>query len=201
MARKKRNLPIKPIIAIYCEGESETRYFEMLKAKYGSVNVHPQKIQVDTLRKQGLPLLKKAIAKMNRLSGEKRIERAYVVFDRDQISDSEMRECIALAKANDMRIIFSSINIEVWILLHFQPVTRAYTPTELYRILSREEYFNTEYQQFKGQRYDDYLYDRVKIAVENAHRLHVGENTPWFQNNPYTNIDQYIGEIFGTDEF
>ncbi|MCH4056718.1 MAG: RloB family protein [Lactobacillaceae bacterium] len=201
MARRSRNLRIKPIIAIYCEGDSEKAYFEMLKHKYHSANVHPEKINIKPMGKQGMDLLTTAVTRIQRLPQRKQVDQAYVVFDRDDLTVSELQKCESYAKDHQIKIIFSSVNIEIWILMHFQPVMRAFTRPELNRILSGEKYFDTDYAAFKGCPYDELLVDRVKIAKSNADKLLQVSPDPWYNRNPYTNINTYLTEIFGVTEF
>lgn len=201
MSRKSKQIPYKSIIAIYCEGDSEKRYFEMLKRKYHSANVHTAKISVDSVGVSGLELLKKAAAKIEKLPKNKKIEKAYVVFDHDAFSENELRDCDAFAKAHNITILFSSINLEIWILMHFEPVFKSYSASELNSRLSGKDYFNTDYSAFKGQDYGPYLFDRVKIAKEHADLLKEKSTDPWYKRDPYTNINQYLAEIFSTTSF
>lgn len=45
--------------------------------------------------------------------------------------------------------MFSAIDFEIWILLHFEPVNRSYSRKELVKRLSGEKYFNQEYKKGK----------------------------------------------------
>lgn len=135
MSRKSKAIPLKPIVLVYCEGDSEKAYFEMLRHKYHARNVH-------------------------------------------------------------------AINIEVWILMHFEPVFRSYSTLELNQKLSSSKYFNLDYEHFKGQPYDHFLFDRVNIAVTNAQKLrHQQKGLRWYDRDPFTNIDQYLTDIFGVTEY
>ncbi len=71
MARRSKGIPLKPIIVIYCEGESEKAYFEMLKQKYHATTVHTQKIDVESIGIKGMPLLQKAVRKIQKLQKRK----------------------------------------------------------------------------------------------------------------------------------
>lgn len=44
--RPRKNVPEQKIIGIFCEGESEIQYFNMLKRKYHSANVNAHKIRI-----------------------------------------------------------------------------------------------------------------------------------------------------------
>lgn len=124
MARKSRQIPYKKIIAIYCEGDSEKAYFEMLRRKYNSsnVHVHSPKLAITSVGLSGMSLLKKANQKMQRLKSNEHAEMIYVVFDRDSLKQDEIASCQKFALQHNMSIIFSNVNLEIWILMHFQPV-------------------------------------------------------------------------------
>jgi hypothetical protein len=201
MSRKSRRLPYKPIIAIYCEGDSEKAYFDMLKRKYHSANVHPTKVAITSIGSSGPELLKKASSKLKRLPTGQKVEQAYVVFDRDALSESDLIQCEQLAKTHKITILFSSINLEIWILMHFKPVFRAYTAKELNQILSGKDYFNTDYRAFKGQAYDRYLFDRIHTAKAHGDLLQQKITRPWYRQDPFTNIHQHLKGIFDTDSF
>ncbi|ARY92416.1 hypothetical protein BGL52_11850 [Lacticaseibacillus casei] len=203
MPRKSRKIPYKKIIAIYCEGESEKAYFKMLKRKYhaANVHVHSPKLVITSVGLSGMSLLKKAFQKVQRLKNNEQAEEVYVVFDRDSLGPSEIADCRRFAMQHNMSIIFSNVNLEIWILMHFQSVRRPYTPTKLNSILSGPAFFNTNYERFKGKPYDDLLYDKVKTAKMNADALENGYSEPLFLNDPFTNMNHAIQEIFDVTEF
>lgn len=189
MARKrKRTKKIAEVIYIFCEGESEEAYLNMLKQKYRLPNV---KVRVVASDLSGERLVKKAIETMN----YHHIKRGYVIFDRDEHKRSELEKCKKLADKNNISIIFSSIDFEIWILMHFEPVNRPYTRKELENKLSGKKYFNTDYKNFKGNSYRKFLFDKIEYAVTNANALYKSNNN-WITDDPYTNVQIYIDEIF-----
>lgn len=157
MSRSRRKLKTNKQISIYCEGESERQYLTMLKQKYRTANV---KIKVIAADLSGKKLIEKAIKSNNYQPSDE----VYVVFDRDEHSKDELRLCQQIAKKNRIQIIFSSIDFEIWILMHFEPVFRSYTRNELVTKLSGKEYFNQNYKNFKGNSYRQYLFDKVKLS-------------------------------------
>lgn len=202
MSRKSKAIPLKPIVLVYCEGDSEKAYFEMLRHKYHARNVHAIKVEVSATGMKGMALMVKAQAKMRQAATKKKIDQVYVVFDRDELSKAELKKCEDFGKEHDIQIVFSSINIEVWILMHFEPVFRSYSTLELNQKLSSSKYFNLDYEHFKGQPYDHFLFDRVNIAVTNAQKLrNQQKGLRWYDRDPFTNIDQYLTDIFGVTEY
>ena len=194
--KRKKNVHIKPTIGIYCEGQSEEQYFKMLCQKYNAGNVHAQRIKVDALGESGKKLIVEA-AKKGRYFHQNHI---YVVFDRDEKTDEELWACQKLAKKQNVTILFSSICFEIWILMHFESVMRAYTRKQLFTKLSGPNYFDQDYIAFKGSSYRRFIYDRVGFAIKNAKRLYA-RNHEMATNNPYTDIHLALGRIFNRKIF
>lgn len=174
MGRKSRGIEPRQTIGIYCEGESECQYFNMLRQKYNAKNVRSQKLDIKSLNKSG----KNLIIAANQHKKANKQSKAYVVFDRDidniNKSIDGIRECQRLAERYNITILFSSINFEIWILMHYEPVMRSYTRRKLYRKLSGEKYFDTDYEKFKGDSYRPYLFDKVTKAKANTGGLYIG---------------------------
>ena len=180
MERIRNKTKSNPIIGILCEGESEKQYFTMLKQKYRLANI---KVKIVAADLSGKSLVEKAVkfGKYNHL------DKTYVVFDRDEHSKDELRKCAKLARKNDITIMFSSIDFEIWILMHFESVTRSYTRKELVQKLSRSAYFNQDYSRFKGNSYREYIFDKVQDAVDHANKLY-RKKSDWINDDPFTNI-------------
>lgn len=171
--RKPKELSLQQSIYIFCEGETEENYFRMLKQKYHRTEI--------------------SIAR----------PKIYVVFDRDDHGLQEISECRKLAKKNNIEILFSSICFEIWILMHFEPVFKSYSRPALFQKLSGPQYFAQNYKDFKGAdvlHMRKFLYDRIKTAKENADALYLRKNN-LLTDDPFTNINCYLGEIFHTDQF
>ena len=133
-------------------------------------------------------------------NNKRKSDEVYVAFDRDKMSDNEVAKCVNYAEKIWYKLLFSSISFEVWILLHFEEVNRQYTNEQLKRKLSGKDYFNMNYNKFKGNNYDDFLYDRVADAKNNGDKL-LKSNNDIIKDNPYMNISREIGKIFRTEVF
>lgn len=192
MARKRRrNLHLKPKIGVYCEGKSEEQYLKMLIQKYNAGNVHAQHIKVDSLGESGERLIIAAYKKgmYNKQS------QIYVVFDRDDKNNHDLRKCQQVAKSHQVKILLSSICFEIWILMHFEPVMKSYQRDHLFDKLSGSKYFNQDYRNFKGSSYKQYLFDNVDKAMHNADELYA-QNSNMISDNPYTNFHNGIRQLF-----
>lgn len=193
MARKRKSkVHLKPEIGIYCEGESEKQYFTMLNQKYRASNIKTKRVKIDSIGESGIRLIEAARKKADYLHQEQ----VYAVFDRDEKTNDELLRCKKLAKKLKVKILFSSICFEIWILLHFENVMRDYTREELFTKLSGEKYFGSDYTRFKGSSYRQFLFDRVQIAINNAGTLY-GKHNDMIKDSPYTNIYSELENIYG----
>lgn len=201
--RKSRKLNLRPTVRIYCEGKTEENYFNMLKQKYHQSNVSVnsrRSIKVKSMARSGKALLHDVLEdpKLNIQ------DKIYLVFNRDEHSQQELLECFDLAQKSkyDITILFSNICFEVWILMHFEPVTAAYSRPQLFKKLSGKKYFNEEYSRNKGQKIN-ILRDKISIAVKNADRIScpADKSTKIIKKDPYTNVNLYLKEIFQTDQY
>lgn len=103
MARKRNpDRKTNSTIAIFCEGESEKQYFNMLKQKYRRPNV---KISVIAADLSGKRLIEKAYKTMK----YEKLSTAYVVFDRDEHDKNELKECQKLAKSIKLTSCFHQL--------------------------------------------------------------------------------------------
>jgi len=198
--RSRKNIPEQKIIGIFCEGESELQYFNMLKRKYHSANVGAHRIKIRQFHgKKGIDLIRTAIAQRKAI---KDIDETYVAFDCDDMSNQDIQNSVNLAEKKNIHIIFSRTNFEIWILMHFEQVNKVYTKDQLNTKLSDAKHFNlknTSYGHFKGNEYSPMLEDKVKIAVENAETLYLRNNNI-VQDEPFTNVQNSLIPIFGMNE-
>lgn len=99
----------KPTILIVCEGENtEPSYFNQFRLT--SATVKPIGEGYNTFS-----LVNRAI----QLADEKNYEQVWCVFDKDDFSDNDFNNAIALAKANSFGIAYSNQAFEYWLILHF----------------------------------------------------------------------------------
>lgn len=98
--RKSKEKKLKKKIYIFTEGYTEKNYFKILSRKYNlssSVNIE---IKPEVVGKSGISLLKHAVSKLQKLSkAEKAIlGSAYIIFDKDDLSDVDVEEVIVESK-------------------------------------------------------------------------------------------------------
>lgn len=90
--RQKRHKKSRPNVMIFCEGETEEAYINMIKRRYSAKNVLSNKIKAKSYRMQGLTLVQHAIHTINKMSKKQResFDEFYVMYDRDEQSIEEL---------------------------------------------------------------------------------------------------------------
>ena len=118
-----RGRRVGPVLHIYCEGETEESYLNAYKRfrKYSCCEIE------HSHHTDPVGLIQEAIrAKESAPSSDS----YWVVYDLEDVSFENKRqahvEAYRLAQANGIHIALSAISVEVWILLHFTPVPKAY---------------------------------------------------------------------------
>jgi hypothetical protein len=118
-----RGRRVGPVLHIYCEGETEESYLNAYKRfrKYSCCEIE------HSHHTDPVGLIQEAIrAKESAPSSDS----YWVVYDLEDVSLENKRQAhvkaYRLAQANGIHIALSAISVEVWILLHFTLVPKAY---------------------------------------------------------------------------
>lgn len=189
MGRKSKLKKLKSQKYILCEGKSEERYFSMLKRKYRRNLIKIKCIDCGN---------KKILTEAVKFRREHFSDEIYVVFDADEMNKEDIEWCEQYAKRNNLHLIFSNVCFEVWILLHYEYFISDLSKQVLFhKIADKMEIAN--YEKFKGERYDKWLYDCVNIAASNADKLR--DNNPVLYQNPYTDLGKKkLMSLFDTEK-
>ena len=139
----------------------------------------------------------------------------WVVFDKDRDRDVENLEAIELALSSKIKVAFSSISFEQWVLLHFErnitafqrsdcesrstkknPITCSCNGSICASTYIKQNYYPT-YVKAKAKLYDE-LSDKREIALEYAAWLkyHHSPITNYHLLNPYTGVDNLVAQLF-----
>lgn len=107
--RSEPKLLEKPTILIVCEGENtEPSYFEQFRLS--SATIKPVGEGYNTIS-----LVNRAI----QIAGQNTYEQVWCVFDKDDFSDTDFNNAIAIAEANNFGVAYSNQAFEYWLILHF----------------------------------------------------------------------------------
>lgn len=205
-----KNKNIKRSLYILTEGHTEQAYFSRISEILGdedewiySVTVDVREI-VDGSKTDPVNMVKEA------KKSQKSYDEVWVVFDKDRDRDQQNLQAIELASKSKIKVAFSSISFEEWVLLHFERSTTAFQRSDCESrgqqctcngtictsTYIKLNYYPT-YVKGKAKLYDD-LSDKRDIALEFAAWLkyHHSPITDYHLLNPYTDVDNLVSQLF-----
>lgn len=183
----------KKALFIVCEGEeTEPNYFEQFIAGC-NFRGKPVRVQVVETEENTAKELVKRAKELKEIPTDE----VWAVFDKDGYT--KHAEAFNMALGNQIKIAFSSISFEYWILLHFEYTTRPFRKADdVIKYIEKKGYFD------KYDKGDKGIYQKVKdnvmIAFERAKRVrsyqdaaNPGEKI--YRLNPYTNVDELMEAV------
>ncbi|UCH96309.1 MAG: RloB domain-containing protein [Candidatus Aminicenantes bacterium] len=191
-SRRSGKRKVNKRLFIVCEGKkTEPNYFnkfiEDCNFRGKPVEVQVVKIKKNTARE----LVDKADV-VREIPGDE----VWAVFDKNGYT--KHNEAFKKVKNKHVKIAFSSISFEYWILLHFEYTTRSFINSE--KII---DYLKSKsYIDYKKS--DETVYDSIKnrtvTAAANARKVRkyqseANPNHEIFNLNPYTNVDELLEAI------
>ena len=193
--------PRKRSLLIQCEGQkTEPNYLDELCKACGvrqrlAVKVRPGKGQ------NAVVTVESAIAEGNRkLLGERLYDEVWCVLDVEHAAhEAKLNEAIVRAREHNIRLFLSNPSFEVWLIGHFERVTRDFADGG-----AAEAYLNTHWRRHIGGDYDKgdpelyvKLSDRVSTALENAQwvREVFHENASCRDSNASTDVYQLVRHL------
>jgi hypothetical protein len=197
--RKTSGRSPKNRILILCEGaETERNYFNGIKQFENEVlNSYSLEIKIpNTEKNTPLELVEEAIEiSLEEKAKQNKFDEVWVVFDKDK--HPKMNDAFQKAKSKNIKIAFSSICFEYWLLLHYKKTTKAYSScAELMGDLSKH------IPEYEKNIKDIYNYTKANIgtAIDNAENLRAQASTSHsgcliYDVNPYVNIDDLIKKL------
>lgn len=127
---------------------------------------------------------------------ENKLERGdqlWVVFDRDDFPEDNIRKAFDQAKKNGIRCAYSNQAFELWFLLHFD-----YHDAALHRSQYKEklsEKLDRDYKKNDARMYRKLL-DKQDNAIRNAQKLHNAYVTfDPIRNDPVTTVYELVMEL------
>ena len=193
---------LRPRLHIFCEGEkTEPNYLRgYIERKFLGTKLAPVR---ETSKNTPVQLVEEAIKeKNNNPPGDL----FWVVFDREaenKYTDALHNEARNKAKAAGVKIAFSNVCFEVWILLHFQASAAAYNNcADLLKRSTLKTYIE-DYGKAKKRLFSE---REISAARMNAKALNqrtkAGADPTWrhpHQWNPYTDVYKLLDaiDVFG----
>lgn len=157
---------VKQTFLIVCEGEvTEPEHFNSFRLT--SANVKAIGKGMNTIS-----LVKEAIAVRDI---EKRRNRNYdqcwVVFDKDDFSDSDFNAAIQMAQTNGFHVAYSNQAFEYWLLLHFNLYQRSIHRSRYGEMPSHLLGFRYGKTKGDSMKVFNVIYPKTRIAIENAEKV------------------------------
>ena len=193
--KQKGSRKLEKRLFIVCEGmadKSESAYFKALIKYYKFAGEKVVVAVKDNRKNTGKELVNEA----------KRIkefphDEVWLVYDMDGYTKHP--ETFSNAKDSAIKIAFSAISFEYWILLHFENTSRAFMKSiDVIKYMKDKNYI--DYSKGSKNIYFE-TKDKLDYAVRNAKILRKTQfsgnpkGTPIYSLNPYTNIDNLISNI------
>ncbi len=199
MPKKRKKSGTKKLekrLQIVCEGKkdkSESAYFKALIKDCSFAGERVEVSVVDTNKNTGKELVEEA--KKNR---EFDFDEVWVVYDKDGYTLHA--DTFSRAIDSNIKIAFSSISFETWILLHFEYTTKNFLKSEdIIHHMKTKKYL--DYQKSSKSVYEE-TKNRLDTAIKNAQKIQKYQkksnpkDTRRYEFGAYTDIDKLIAAIF-----
>ena len=161
--RVKRNRTVKNKILIFVESKTEETYLNSWRQLNKSSSVKIVKI-----KGTGRYIIKTVLSK---LSNDKSLRdyknsRQIVVFDKDELSVDELQSIQKHAELYAIELGFSNICFEVWLLAHYERMSKSKLSTEMLNT-KLGQYLHTTYKKGDSKQLDA-IASNYEIAIKNA---------------------------------
>lgn len=210
---------IKKSVYILTEGQTEQAYFSRIGEILGSDTEWKYSVTVEVSEivkgSKTDPVHMVKEAKKNKSS----YDEIWVVFDKDRERDALNQDAIKLATKSKIKIAFSSISFEHWLILHFEkcsqpfersdcesrstnevPIVCVCNGTLCAKTYLKQPARYPTFEKGKSLLYDD-LKGRNLSAIENAAWVRK-EKSPYTDIhilNPYTDVDNLLAELLNLE--
>lgn len=208
--RGNKNLSVKPVLHIYCEGKkTEPNYLSgYLKTRYPGMRLL-QIIKVEKTNKNTpLQLVDTAITTKNDPATPKH-DKFWVVYDREskhKYSNTLHSQTFDKARSQNISVAISNVCFELWILLHFCEVTAPFT---CYKNLMSESDLKKKLKSVGINKYEKAgteVFEKIKGSISDARKRAIRMNTCTIESsnedkilpyllNPYTDVYKLLDSI------
>lgn len=154
---------VKQTFLIVCEGEvTEPEYFNSFRLTSANVKAIGKGMNTISLVKEAIAI--RDIEKRR----NRNYDQCWVVFDKDDFSDSDFNAAIQMAQANGFHVAYSNQAFEFWFILHFNLYQGAIHRNRYAEMLTHLLGF--KYGKAKGDsmRVFNVIYPRTRMAIDNA---------------------------------
>ncbi|TAE46477.1 MAG: RloB domain-containing protein [Bacteroidetes bacterium] len=201
MSRKKASRKSATTVFIACEGRStEPAYFQRIKEQVEesgdfALTIYPDDTEPNP-KTDALGLIEEA----KRRSGE--FDEVWVVFDKDGYT--KHADAFTEAHTHEVKIGFSSIAFEHWVLLHFERSKQPFVKSQDIiqdKLRGGPGFFPTYTKKAHVDIYDG-MRHHTHLAIENAAWLRHQQKPELstkkiYEVNPYTDLDILVARLLG----
>lgn len=178
--------PRAQTIAVAYDGErTEDRYFRGWKLKLGTVGAQIKPYFV----RSGGNVLEAVRICIDRAKSDGPFSEVYCVCDIDDTSNMDIVTAKNLAASENIILCLSNRSFEVWLALHWEPVSLAPIVNEKDAISLVARHYQTYHKKCKEVPFDT-LYSKTETAIKNAEFLS-NQNLM----NPSTNVHSLIKKL------
>ena len=142
MSRKSKGMRLKKVLYIITEGKTEEGYISEFTQKYRCSAVKIKKI-----KPCGAQIIHRAsdVWKHEKNNKSNPGTKKGIIIDKDNLTEEQFNSILNDATSRGIEVFFSNYTFEVWLLAHFEPITRGILlSAELKEKLSR--YLSQEYK-------------------------------------------------------
>ncbi|HFI0351091.1 TPA: RloB family protein [Streptococcus suis] len=191
--RKGQNRKNPPQIKVFAEGVTEIIYLNALRNNIGiKDNIG---FEGKSVRKQGLDLYHHVSNLFKNHDFEFSPIDIILIVDKDNTEIEKLIKLEELCRDSNFNLVFSNICFELWLLLHFESVTRYMEINDLARKLSQQigkKYSKTDKRTIGN------ISKQYKVALSNSTYMKAIKND--FSKNPYTNVNVFLEKFFNINK-
>jgi len=179
---------------VVCEGETEVNYLKGYKQTLSREKQRTLKIEpVKAVGTDCLSIVNEAIARLKAAKRENiPFKEVWAFFDDD--NQPEIVNAFSKAKANGIRIAFSSICLELWFLLHFEYTSRQFMDSDEVTSLLKNHWSD-----YRKPAFDSWARLKANTLTAKTNSLKLRKatcsSTDLECHNPFTNIDLMLESI------
>ena len=157
---------VKQTFLIVCEGEvTEPEYFNSFRLTSANVKAIGKGMNTISLVKEAIAI--RDIEKRR----SRNYDQCWVVFDKDDFSDSDFNAAIQMAQTNGFHVAYSNQAFEYWLLLHFNLYQGFIHRSRYGEMLSHLLGFRYGKTKGDSMKVFDVIYPKTRIAIGNAQKV------------------------------
>ncbi len=200
--RKKRKISKR--ILVLCEGPTEKQYLLSIKNLLPREKQRSISIEIESYKKTDpKSLTNESIRRKKKANRENsKYDSVWIVFDHDNSPNRDY--AFIKAKKEKINIAYSSINIEMWFILHFEYTSRSFETGDIAKNYLADNYID-DYKPGKTIVWDYLRQELTKKAMKYAHKLrkyqiaNLENGVKEWDLNPYVTIDKLVEYLLSLD--